>query len=535
MFNPRRFIMEEEMRKALIPTKLNSIAKTMLEEAGYTVIQDADAGIDALVSRHADGEALIVRSEKVTAEIIDKLPKLKVVVRAGSGYNTIDTKYARKKGVDVMNTPGANANAVAEEVVALILAHYRHVVRGDNTTREGLWEKKALMGRELTGKTVGIVGLGNIGQLVIKLLKGFDCEVLGYDPVISSEKAASLGVELLSLKDVFARADIISLHVPQTDETKGMVNSELLGAMKDGAVLVNCARAAVVDEDAMRQVKAEKNIGFCNDVYPEDKAGKKSVADIADVMLPHLGASTIEANTNAARRAAEQLMAYFERGVTRYVVNKSVPDELDEAYQQLAFEISCVARRYLGMDKAVKQIRATYYGDLTPYGKWFLSPIVAGISSEFDALEDPENADGYLQEKGIEYVERPADDSKEYGNSMTIDLEAGDERTMSRVSVRGTIVEGRCMISRINDFDNLYFPAIGNSLIVVYEDRPGVLAKITGAMADLDVNIDYIRSALDSAGKNSVAVLKTNRLVPADSVAKLSDAISAKVAFATSL
>ncbi len=523
------------MRKVLIPTKLNSIAKAMLEDKGYTVVQDADVELNELVTKHSDAEALIVRSEKVTAALLDAMPKLKVVVRAGSGYNTIDTKHARKNGVDVMNTPGANANAVAEEVVALILAHYRNIVRGDNSTRQGLWEKKKLMGRELTGKTVGIVGLGNIGQLVIKLLGGFDCRIIGYDPVISADRAKDIGVRLTSLETLFSEADVVTLHVPQTDETVGMVDEKLLGLMKDGAVLVNCARAAIIDEDALRKIKSEKNLGFCNDVYPEDAPGEKSVADVADVMLPHLGASTIEANTNAARRAAEQIVAYFERGMTRYVVNKGVPDELDEAYQRLAFEISSVARHCLGADKAVKEIRATYYGDLKPYGKWFLSPIVAGISSELDELDDPEEADDYLHEKGIAYDERQADESKEYGNSMTIDLLAGDEHTLNRVSVRGTIVENRCMISRINGFDKLYFPASGNSLFVVYKDRPGVLAKITGAMAELDTNIDYIRATQDEAGEYSLAVLKTDRKVPKDAVDKIADVTDAKIAFALTM
>ena len=152
------------MKKVLIPTKLDSIARELLEANGYQVVQDSDTPILDLVKSHPDCEALIVRSEKVTPEIIDLLPKLQTVIRAGAGFNTIDIKYARKKNVDVMNTPGANSNAVAEEVIALALAVYRHVIPGDITTRAGGWEKKKFMGSELTGKTIGIVGLGNIGQ-----------------------------------------------------------------------------------------------------------------------------------------------------------------------------------------------------------------------------------------------------------------------------------------------------------------------------------------------------------------------------------
>ncbi len=174
---------QKYMKKVLIPTKLEGIARETLEARGtYQVVQDESASIADLAAKHQDAYALIVRSENVTASIIDALPDLKVIIRAGSGYNTIDTKYARGRHVDVMNTPGANANAVAEEVVALMLADARHIVPADASARAGKWEKKKFMGREIAGKTVGIVGLGNIGQLVARRLSGFECTLLGYDP-----------------------------------------------------------------------------------------------------------------------------------------------------------------------------------------------------------------------------------------------------------------------------------------------------------------------------------------------------------------
>jgi D-3-phosphoglycerate dehydrogenase len=221
-----------------------------------------------------------------------------------------------------MNTPGANSNAVAEEVVALVLAAMRHVVPADISTRAGNWEKSKFLGREITGKTVGVVGLGHIGRLLIKRLSGFEVKVLGFDPMMSAETAAQLGIELTTTERIFAESDIISLHIPENNETRGMVNASLLGLMKEGAILVNCARAGIINEDDLRAIKAEKKLVFCNDVYAKDVAGEKSVADIADVMLPHLGANTREANFNAAKRAGEQLIAYFENGNTDCVVNK---------------------------------------------------------------------------------------------------------------------------------------------------------------------------------------------------------------------
>ena len=312
------------MKKVLIPTALDSEAKKILEaHGGYAVVQVPKCDVAQLVRDNPDVHALIVRSEKITAEIIDAAPALKVVVRAGAGYNTIDIVHARKKGVDVMNTPGANSNGVAEEVVALMLADARHLVPADASCRAGQWEKTAFMGSEITGKTVGIVGLGYIGQLVAKRLAGFEVKFLGYDPFVSKEKAAALGIELVSLPELFAKADYVSLHLPENAETKGLVNRDLLGQMKPGATLINCARAGIVNEADLRALKAEKKLRFLNDVYAKDEEGPKSVADIADIMVPHLGASTREANRKAAELAAQELIDLDDKGITRAVVNAS--------------------------------------------------------------------------------------------------------------------------------------------------------------------------------------------------------------------
>lgn len=522
------------MKYVLIPTKLSDIAKDLLEAKGFSVIQDSETPLADLAVAHPEANALIVRSEKVTPDVIDALPNLKVVIRAGAGYNTIDIKYARKKGVDVMNTPGANANAVAEEVVALMLGYARHIVPADISTRAGLWEKKNFMGGEITGKTIGIVGLGNIGQLVVKLLAGFDVKVLGYDPVLSAQRAKELSVEIVSLEDLFAQSDFVTLHIPENEDTRGMVNRDYLGLMKNGACLINCARAGVIDENDLRVIKAQKNLGFCNDVYPKDEAGTKSIADIADIMLPHLGASTVEANNNAARRSAEQLLAYAEQGISRYIVNKGVPDDLDEDYQMLAYFITVIAHRCLGANRAVRKIETSFYGDLNDYAPWFLPPIVAGLSRDFDAFCDPEEAEQYLADKGVEYINREPNPQKAFDNSITIDLLEGDS-VIKQVSIRGTIAEGNLMISRIDDFEGLYFQPFGHSLIAKYQDRPGVLAGITSVLAESGINIDDIRSPHDAKRVNSLAVLKTNQAVTESVVQKIKDRTGAEVVFAISL
>ena len=311
------------MKKVLIPTKLDKVAANYLTEKGYTVVQDSDTDLMALCQANADAEALIVRSEKITPEVIDALPQLKTVVRAGAGFNTIDTKYARSKNIDVMNTPGANANAVAEEVFAMMLCASRHIVEADVDTRAGGWSKKLFMGHEITGKTLGIVGLGNIGQLVAKHAHGFDMTLLAYDPIVPQSKADEFDVKLVSLEEIFTQCDYITLHIPENDATRGIICEKLLKLAKKGLVLINCARAGIVVEDDLRAAKANNGLVYCNDVYAADAAGPKSIADVAKVMVPHLGANTYEANFTAAKRAGEQLVEYFEQGVTRYVVNKA--------------------------------------------------------------------------------------------------------------------------------------------------------------------------------------------------------------------
>jgi D-3-phosphoglycerate dehydrogenase len=503
------------MKKVLIPTKLESVARQTLERhGGYRVVQDDKTDIMELAKQHPDCHALIVRSEKVTPALIDKLPSLKVIVRAGSGYDTIDIKYARKKKIDVLNTPGANANAVAEEVVALMLADARHVIAGDVTTRAGKWEKKKFMGREITAKTVGIVGLGNIGQLVAKRLSGFDVKLLGFDPLISQERADAMQVELVDLPKLFEQSDYVTLHIPENKETKGMVNEALLSRMKAGATLVNCARAGVIDENALRKVKAERKIRFLNDVYQKDEEGPKTVTDIADIMLPHLGASTVEANTNAARRAAEELIELDEEGITSFVVNRDVPEGLNEAYGKLAFIITRLCRHIIGSSTKLATIETSFYGSLKPYSDWLMIPIVRALGNLDEQPTDHKEALQHLKQMGILVNNRTTDPSKGYESSITIDLISTlDSDSLRRVSVRGTVAEGTLMISRINEFDKLYFEPRGPTVFFIYDDRPGVLGQIGTALAGANINIEDVRNPHHLRVNQSLAILRVNKPV----------------------
>ena len=521
--------------KILIPTKLDKAAAAALAAAGYDVVQDDATPLEELAVAHADAAGLIVRSEKVPAAIIDKMPALKCIIRAGAGYDNIDYVYARTKGIDVMNTPGANANAVAEEVVAMALAAYRFVVPADVTTRAGEWNKKQYMGRELTRKTVGILGLGNIGRMLVKRLQGFECTVLGYDHFLSKQRALNIGATPAELEEIFSTADIISIHVPGGPATKNMVNAHLIGLMKEGAMLVNCARYGVVDEDALREAKkAGKHIIYCTDVHPKDIAAMQPSADVADVMLPHLGANTKEANKMAAMRAAQQMTAYFTEGDTSCVVNAETPSDLNPAHLRLAAMLGKLCY-HAGGCKPIRRIECTFYNNLRSFRKWFTPWILQGAVPGAEQGLMPAAAEASLREHGIIFKAREPMDDKLYDDALTLDLFMEEDGEQKKTSVRGMIVDGEPVVSRIDDFNHLYAGLIGHTLVLRYRDRPGVIATIGQILSQSSINIDNIIAPLDQASGDALAVIKTNEAVSEDQVKLISQAIGAKLAFAMSL
>ena len=297
-----------------------------------------------------------------------------------------------------------------------------------------------------------------------------------------------MGIELLELPELFEQSDAITLHIPENDETRGMINADLLGRMKEGATLVNCARAGILNEDDLRAIKAERKIRFLNDVYAKDAEGEKSIADIADLMLPHLGASTREANRKAAELAARELIDLDDRGVTSAVVNRDVPAGLDPAFARLTHSLTRICRGVLGRGARLKLIETSFYGSLQPYSEWLVTPLASALCSDYDsALTHAQTLD-FLREMGIDYTNREVDEHKAYTNSITVDLIGSlDAEHLVRASVRGTVEEGNQLVARINDFDKLYFEPAGNWVVFTYADRPGVLGQIGAALAEAGV------------------------------------------------
>ena len=521
--------------KILIPTKLDKAAAATLSAAGYEVVQNDSLPIEELALANQDAVGLIVRSEKVTPAVIDSLPGLKCVIRAGAGYDNIDYVYARTKGIDVMNTPGANSNAVAEEVIAMILAAYRYVVQADVTTRAGEWNKKKYMGSELTRKTVGILGLGNIGRLLVKRLQGFECTVLGYDHFLSKQRALNIGAKPAEMEEIFSTADIISLHVPGGPATKGLIDDRLIGMMKDGAMLVNCSRYGVVDEDAIRRARAAgKKLIYCTDVHPKDTAAQQPSADVADIMLPHLGANTKEANKLAAMRAASQMEAYFASGDTSCVINAEKPANLSPSHLQLAAMLGKLCYQ-AGGAKPIRKIECTFYNNLRSYRKWFTPWILQGAVPGAEQGLMPTAAEASFREHGIVYKAREPMDDKLYDDALTLDLFMEEDGEQKITSVRGMVVDGEPVVSRINAFDHLYASLTGNTLVLRYEDRPGVIAIIGQIISQAGINIENMVAPRDAASGDSLAVIKTDKPVTEEQKELIAKAIAAKQAFCLSL
>ncbi len=307
-----------------------------------------------------DADALAIRSAtKVTAELIDAAPRLKVIGRAGTGLDNVDIPYASKKGIVVMNTPGGNTITTAEHAISLMLALARNVPQAAQSMREGKWEKKKFQGTEIFNKTLGVIGLGRIGSVVAERALGLKMRVLAYDPYITKESAAAKGVELVSLDELLARSDFITLHIPKTKETVKILNRQAFHKMKPGVRIINCARGGLVDEEALLEaIKEGKVAGAALDVFEtEPPSPDFPLRDLPNVICtPHLGASTEEAQANVSVAICEQILEYLLYGTIRNAVN--APSVSREAMAQL--------RPYLTLAEALGSFQAqTVEGAIT--------------------------------------------------------------------------------------------------------------------------------------------------------------------------
>jgi D-3-phosphoglycerate dehydrogenase len=313
------------MARVLVSDKLDKKGLAILQGAGPLIQVDDKPGLkpDEQAKIIGDYDGLIVRSAtKVNAALLEHAAKLKIVIRAGIGIDNIDVAACKAKGIVVENTPRGNVVSAAEHAIALMMSVARMIPEASATTKKGVWEKTKFMGTEITGKTLGIIGTGNIGAVVVDRARGLKMNVVGFDPVLTKEKAASMGIELVSLDELFARADVITMHTPLLPSTKHIINDAAFAKMKPSVLLINAARGGLVDEDALlRAIETKKIRGAALDVFAVEPipADHPLLKREEVIVTPHLGASTHEAQVNVAVEAAEQIIAFFKDGTTTNV------------------------------------------------------------------------------------------------------------------------------------------------------------------------------------------------------------------------
>ncbi len=432
------------MAKVLVSDSLSKEGLEFLKQAnGIEVEYKPGLGEEDLARALSGVEGLVIRSgSKVTAKVIEAADKLRVIGRAGIGVDNVDVKAASRRGIIVMNTPTGNAVTTAEHAIALLFSVARKIPQASASMKEGKWEKKAFEGRELAGKTLGILGLGNIGRIVADRARGLRMNVIGYDPVLTAERAAELGIELVSLDDLFKRSDAITVHTPLTAETKGVVNDAAIAKMKKGVMLVNAARGGIYDETALvRGLESGHIGGVALDVFPEEPPGLSEIVKHPRVVVtPHLGASTEEAQLRVALEIAQQVAAYLQTGEISNSINvPSVPREL-----------APVLGPYLGLSRALGQFLAQV-GSVRPRtieiecageaatvpSASIVNSALAGLLAQFfEVPVNAVNAPLLAKDGGIEVREQRTTQKKEFSTLITLTVVAADGQ---RATAAGTL------------------------------------------------------------------------------------------------
>jgi D-3-phosphoglycerate dehydrogenase len=503
-----------------------------LADAGVEHLRKAlsvDDGIawskDELAERIGDYDGIVVRSAtKVTADLIERAGRLKVIGRAGTGVDNVDVEAATRRGIIVCNAPESNSLSAAEHTIALILAQARNVAHAHGRLVEGAWERSKFGGVEVTGKTLGVVGLGRIGRLVAERAKGLRMNVIAYDPFIAEGRYRELGIERAEkLDDLYAVSDFVTLHMPATPETRGMIDAAALAKMKKGARLVNVARGDLVDEAALAEAVTSGHLaGAAVDVFPEEPATDSPLFGVAGIVVtPHLGASTVEAQDRAGVDVAEQVVAALTGGVVTTAVNiPAVSAEDMEAIRPfipLARQLGQLQCALTGGQ--VSPLEIVCEGDLAEHGTRLLTSaalvgILAGHTEEPANLV---NAAHLAAERGIEFTEATTRQERDYTNRIT--LRSGD------VSVSGTTIGTTSRTRLVSAFDQdieiELAPHIG---IFRYLDVPGMIGRVGSILGAAKVNIASMAVSRSRAEGLAVMAVTVDSPVPkpaADEIAAI--------------
>jgi len=505
--------------KIVLAEKVSPATLAVFKQEPSWQVVTPDQIKSGLPSELADADALVVRSAvQVDAALLESAPKLRVIGRAGVGVDNIDTPAATHRGIVVMNTPGANAVAVAELTIGLMLTMARKIATANSTMHSGKWDKKSLQGTELRGKTLGILGLGRIGLAVAARASSFGMTLIGHDPFLSAAVAREHGVELVSLDDLYARADYLTLHVGLTPQTEGILNAVSLAKMKKGVRIINCARGELIVDEAMAEaLKSGQVGGAALDVFRTEPLKESPFHTIDSAILtPHLGGSTDEAQEAIGIQLAEQVMAYLKHGVVQNAVN--LPSLTHEEYAKAAPYIDMAERlgRFVahGAEGSLVSIELSYVGKLAE-GKTELlrNAALCGVLAD-SADVNRINAAAVAEERGFRVSEdkKPATNGGA-GSVLKITLHfTGGESTASATVLHGTS-------PRLITYDGIDIEAPLQGLLLCFrnKDVPGVIGRIGTVLGEHKVNIANfalgrsLRSQIVQQG-NALAVLQIDPL-----------------------
>lgn len=513
--------------KVLISDPLSEDGIQPLREADNLEVDiKTDLSADELADVIGEYDALLVRSQtKVTRDIISKASKLKIIGRAGVGVDNIDLSAATEYGIIVVNAPDGNTNSAAEHTIAMLMSLARKIPQAYAALKEGKWDRKTHVGVELKGKTLGVIGMGRIGQEVAYRAKGQRMKVIAYDPFLTKERADKLGVDYGSVEDVVVASDFITVHTPLIKETKHMINKDAFEKMKDGVRIVNCARGGIIDEDALYQaIKSGKVAGAALDVFEEEPATDHRLLELPEVIAtPHLGASTVEAQENVAIDVSHDVVRYLTEGVVRNPVNlPSVPKDVlnkIEPYFHLSEKLGTFLTHVT--EGTAEEINITYSGELTELE---VAPLtrntIKGLLKRHlgDHVNDV-NASYLAEKRGIHVNESRTTSTKGFTNLLKVEVKTKHGTR----TVAGTLLNG--LGARIVQVDNYSVDVVpeGYLVFISHNDRPGVIGKVGNAFAKNDINIASMQVGRSDVGGNAMMIISVDKHLEKEELDQLNE------------
>jgi len=508
------------------------ISDSMSEKAVEIFKQAKEIEVDVITGLKPEGlkeiigkyDGIAIRSAtKMTPDILEAATNLKVIGRAGTGVDNVDVPTASKRGIVVMNTPGGNTITTAEHAISMMLSLSRFIPQATASIRDGKWEKKKFMGKEVFNKTLGVIGLGNIGRVVADRALGLKMHVISADPFINPEVAAKLGVEIVSLDDLYKRADYITVHVPKNAETMGMINKDSFKKMKKGVFIINCARGGLVDEADLLWALGEGIVaGAALDVFVKEPPEPGDLfKDDRIIFTPHLGASTEEAQENVAVAVAEQIVDYLVKGIVRNAVNMpSVSPESAPVLKPYIFLAEKMGSFLspLGL-VGLEQGTIEYQGEASTIDT---PPVtVAMLKGILDPiLEEGANyisAPIIIKERGVKVVETKSEQAEGFSGQITLRAKTKDGERLISGAIFGA---GSPRIVRLDNFSLEAFPE-GIMLVTTNQDKPGVIGAIGTTLGENSVNIARMHLARDKEGGNALVILSVDGTVSSDVIDKL--------------